>query len=190
MRELKDKHESPEVTESREIVQQGEQDNEQPGFEEDGPTRWSTDEGGDEPKTLDWYKEQARTRDYSTDRDQAVFYSGKDPVWENNPFPKSEKGKSRDIAERYAEITGKTTLEMTPGGDWLDKQNLYEKFPDNKKQVNEVWAIASERFAQGVSGEVVTFSSSFRPDSTDGIWAKTEKKQLENSSDVTKIDEV
>jgi hypothetical protein len=189
MSELNDKSEPLEVPE-RETAQQGEQGNEQPSLGGDGPTRWSTDEGGGEPKTLDWYKEQARTLDYSTDRDRAVFYSGNDPVWENNPFPGSEEGKSGDIAKRYAEITDKKTLEMTPGGDWLDKQNLYEKFPDNKKQVNEVWAIASERFAQGAAGEVVTFSSSFRSGSMDGIWAKTEKKQLENSSDVTKIDEV
>lgn len=46
MSELNDKHEPPEVTESGETMQQGDQDIEQSVFDDDGPTRWSTDEGG------------------------------------------------------------------------------------------------------------------------------------------------
>jgi hypothetical protein len=52
--ELTDKHEPPEVIKSREIVQQEEQDNEQPGFEEDGPARWS--ERGDVITPRDLYE--------------------------------------------------------------------------------------------------------------------------------------
>ena len=127
MSELKDKHELPEVPESGETIQQGDQGNEQPGFEDNGPARWPEPEalsdlspkveGQDagDIRTFDRYMEQAKDLDVSTHRDKAVFYSGPDPVWKENPYPGSEGG-TKETARSYAEQTGKMTLDMTPGG--------------------------------------------------------------------------
>jgi hypothetical protein len=199
--ELKDKHEPPEVTESREIVQQGEQDNEQPGFEEDGPARWSESEALSDlsPKvegipppdagdnlTFDQYMERVKELDVSTGRDQAVFFSGRDPVFAENPLPDSDKVENYKMANHYAEMTGKTTLEMTPGGRWLNEHDP-EKNPNlTKEQAKEVWTSLSQRYAEGASGEVVAFSR-LLPD--DPIWEK-EKELLKQNPNVTKIDEV
>ena len=64
MSELTDKHEPPEVTESRETVQQGEQSNEQSGFEDDGPTPWSGDETARTPGEM----QEQKVRDELTSR--------------------------------------------------------------------------------------------------------------------------
>ena len=193
MSELTDKHEPPEVTKSREIVQQGEQDNEQPGFEEDDPARWSESEvegirppdAGDN-LTFDQYMERVKELDVSTGRDQAVFFSGRDPVFAENPPPLKDDLKNRTMALQYAEITGKTTLEMTPGGQWLKKKEPYKNPNLTEEQAKEVWTSLSQRFAEGASGEVVAFSRLLDPDP---IW-KIEKDALLKNPNVTKIDEV
>jgi hypothetical protein len=205
--ELTDKHELPEVTKSREIVQQGEQDNEQSGFEEDGPARWSESEvegtrppdAGEPPDaggppdagdylTFDQYMERVKELDVSTGRDQAVFYSGNDPVFADKANTDQHVVENYKMANRYAEMTGKTTLEMTPGGQWLNEnENDPYKNPNlTEEQAKEVWTSLSQRYAEGASGEVVAFS---RLLDTDPIWEK-EKELLKQNPDVTKIDEV
>jgi hypothetical protein len=59
-----------------------------------------------------YYKEMAEQLDVSTEKDQATFYSGPG---------------NRKIAEEFAVINGKITLEMTSGGKYLDNMNLFAK---------------------------------------------------------------
>lgn len=201
MSELTDKPKPPEVTESREIVQQGEQDNEQPGFEEDGPARWSESEALSDlpPKvegipppdagdnlTFDQYMERVKELDVSTGRDQAIFFSGRDPVFADEANADHRAVENREMAKHYAEITGKTTLEMTPGGRWLEEHEPYHNPNLTEEQAKEVWTSLSQRYAEGASGEVVAFSR-LLPD--DPIWEK-EKELLKQNPNVTKIDEV
>lgn len=52
--------------------------------------------------------------DVSTSRDSSIFYSGNG---------------NRGRAEEFARTFNKTTLEMTPGGKYLDNQLLSQRLP-------------------------------------------------------------
>jgi hypothetical protein len=53
---------------------------------------------------------------------------------------------------------GRSTLEMTPGGGWLDAQKLFgEGSPLTADQAAAVWRIVSRRFAGEASGNAVGF---------------------------------
>lgn len=54
---------------------------------------------------------QAEKLDVSTHPNTAVFYSG---------------DRNREMAEEFSRVSNRTTLEMTPGGSYLD--NLYLRF--------------------------------------------------------------
>ncbi|WP_139943002.1 hypothetical protein [Fulvimonas soli] len=85
----------------------------------------------------------ARTLDVSTAENGAVFYSGPG---------------NRALAEEFAYVNGRTTLEMTPGGQWLDSQGLFgPSSPLTPGQATTVWSTLSERFAASASGNAVGF---------------------------------
>ena len=54
--------------------------------------------------------ELAENLDVSTEKNTAIFYSGPG---------------NRELAEAFAKINGKTTLEMTNGGKYLDELQLF-----------------------------------------------------------------
>jgi hypothetical protein len=66
---------------------------------------------------------------------------------------------NRALAEQFAIANGKTTLEMTPGGGWLDQQQLFNPAtsPLSSDQAAQVWSQLSQRYAAGASGTAVGF---------------------------------
>ncbi|HLG98923.1 MAG TPA: hypothetical protein VKX49_21610 [Bryobacteraceae bacterium] len=108
--------------------------------------------------------------DVSTKPNEAVFYSG-----EGN----------RELAESFATTNGKRTLEMTPGGKWLDDQKLFGKdSPLYGDQARQVWAKLSKRFAQEASGNAVGFVEGANPN---GIFNTTESPTLEYNERITAL---
>ena len=165
-----------------------------------------TNEGGGAPpdinRRFELYTERIEQLDVSTPTDGAVFYSREDPVFHDPVFNQTGEGvtwrevlesgwgghdanriRSQDIAESYARQTGKQTVGMTEGGKWLQ-----EHMPDDldDKQVKQLWARLSERFAEGASGEVVAFSRA-HADDTEAIWIDKEYPALKANPNVTHI---
>jgi hypothetical protein len=106
----------------------------------------------------------------STARSSAVFYSGRG---------------NRELAEQFARQSGMSTLEMTPGGEWLDAQNLFG--PNSVLTPNEaveVWSRLSERFASEASGNAIGFVEGARPGS---IFNTVEYPALRRNPDVTNV---
>jgi hypothetical protein len=99
-----------------------------------------------------------------------VFYSG-----EGN----------RAQAEALAQLNGKTTLEMTPGGKYFDSLDLFGKnSPLTDDQAHEIWSILSERYAKGASGNVYGFVKGARPGS---IFNTVEYPALQKNPYITNI---
>ena len=80
------------------------------------------------------------TLDFSTPANGAVFYSG------------PGQGAS---AAAFAERTGAMTIEMTPGGQQLMTDPVFQSLSPGQQY--QVWQAASTPFAQGASGSVNAF---------------------------------
>jgi hypothetical protein len=90
--------------------------------------------------SFDELKKMAATSlDFSTKEDGAVFWSG-----DGNMLK----------AQEWAAASGKTTLEQTAGGKYLDDLNL---FSIDGNQAAQVWDVASKRFAEGATGDLTVF---------------------------------
>jgi hypothetical protein len=114
--------------------------------------------------------EKAKTVDLSTGAHQAVFYSGKG---------------DRTKAEVFANLNVKTTLEMTPGGEYFDGLKLFESSsPVTEKQAREIWRILSERYAKTASGNVYGFVNGSDPGS---IFNTVEYPALQRNPYITNI---
>jgi hypothetical protein len=125
------------------------------------------DEVGD---AFEYYLRQAETLNFSTPRNGAVFYSGLG---------------NRALAEEFAAINGRMTLEMTQGGRWLDAENLFgPSSPLTQQQAYAVWARASQRFAEGTSGVAFGFVRGSRPTS---ISESIEYPALLRNGEVTNL---
>ena len=74
-------------------------------------------------------KEMAEnTLNFSTPKDGAVFWSGKNMT----------------KAQSWAEVNGKFTLEQTSGGKYLDNLNLFDKGSGlTGKEASEIWDIST-----------------------------------------------
>jgi hypothetical protein len=108
--------------------------------------------------------------DVSSHPNGAVFYSGRG---------------NRELAEGFANQTGKTTLEMTPGGRWLDAQNLFgPNSPFTPNEAVEIWSRLSQRFASEASGNVVGFVSG---SGSGSIFNSVEFPSLRNNPKVTNV---
>lgn len=106
-----------------------------------------------------------------TEKDGAVFYSG---------------NANRNLAEQWCKRQGNEhckTLEMTPGGNWLERQRLYEVLP--KEQAFRLWKNLSERFANNASGKAQSFVQSGTAENR--IWKSTEEKTLRANPKITRI---
>jgi RHS repeat-associated protein len=113
------------------------------------------------------------TLDFSTSKGGAVFWSGG----------------NMGAAQAWAKATGRTTLEQTAGGKFLNGLNLFDNLPAN--QAAEVWDIASKRFADGASGNIHVFSTKASKISkyTGGLktWWRIEKPALLSNAAVTNV---
>ena len=75
------------------------------------------------------------------------------------------------------------TIEMTEGGQWMDKQKLYEAL--DSKQADQRWADLSGKYAEQAKGDVHSF---VRTDSAEHrTWASVERPALQNNPDVPRI---
>lgn len=75
--------------------------------------------------------DQALARGVETPRDGMVLYSGPG---------------ARKAAMDWAEANGKYTIYMTPGGRWLNEQNLYARPGFSKAAADRIWGQLSENF--------------------------------------------
>ncbi|MCK6394605.1 MAG: DUF637 domain-containing protein [Zoogloea sp.] len=114
----------------------------------------------------------ANTLDFSTKPNGAVFWSGA-----NNMM----------VAQWWASLTGKTTLEQTVGGRYLHSLNLFDNLPG--AQAAQIWDTASVRFANGASGNVNTFAkgaTQFGPYG-ERTWWRLEQPALQANPNITNI---
>jgi len=117
-----------------------------------------------------YYMDLVEKLDVSTSPNTATFYSGPG---------------NRDLAEKFAIENGKTTLELTPGGKYLDDLKLFEEgSPLTKKQAAAVWSRLSQRYAEGASGNVYAFIKGSKPDS---IFNSIEYPALKRNPAVTQV---
>ena len=80
---------------------------------------------------------------------------------------------------------GKTTLEMTPGGRWLDEQQLFRPdSPLTTEQAIQIWGRLSQRYAEGASGNVVAFVDGSRPKA---IFNTIEYPSLQKNPNVSNV---
>ena len=121
--------------------------------------------------------------DVSTAKNGAVFYSGRTP----GSFANA------DLAESFANQTGKDILNFTPAGKQLDALNLYPRLvlgengkvvPSYATETSRVWEITSRRFSEGASGRVNTFVNGAHPNS---IFNRIELPALQNNPNVIDI---
>jgi len=121
-------------------------------------------------KSVDDYLRLVDDLDVSTARNGAVFYSGKG---------------NRELAEAFARQNGRTTLEMTPGGKFLDDLQLFgPNSPLTPEQATQVWSRLSQRFAAEASGNVTGFVRGARPE---GIFNTVEFPAPRANPNVTNV---
>ncbi len=115
------------------------------------------------------------TLDFSTAKDGAVFWSG--------PNMKT--------AQQWALANGKTTLEQTSGGQYLDGLNLFGKGSGmTGKQAAEIWDTASVKFAEGASGTAHVFGTGAKKMNDFGsvrTWWRIEKPALIANNNINKV---
>jgi RHS repeat-associated protein len=113
--------------------------------------------------------------DFSSAPDGAVFWSGS----------------RMEAAQDWANTHGKTTLEQTSGGKYLDGLDIFDETGSglNAEQAAELWDSASQRFAEGASGEVNVFSTGTKKATVQGerTWWRVEKPALTTNARVTTI---
>jgi len=125
------------------------------------------------PSYDDLVRMTTHTLDFSTAKDGAVFWADRNML----------------VAQEWARSVGKTTLEQTAGGRYLDRLKLFDNLPG--PQAAAIWDIASNRFAAGASGETHVFSGGARRISqyTGKLrtWWRIEKPELLRNRNVTAI---
>jgi len=109
---------------------------------------------------LDWIQLMVDLVDVFTAPGTAVFYSG---------------GNSGEAARQFARESGRFTIDMTPGGSWLNQYGDLRNIFDPKTS-DSIWKNISRRFAQNASGEVFVFLDNPRKDS---VWNTVERPELE-----------
>jgi hypothetical protein len=116
--------------------------------------------------TLRGYMQQASELDVSTAPHSATFWSGPG---------------NRARATAFAASSEKTTLEMTPGGLYLNNEALFKRLPSN--MAIQPWRVLSRRFAAGASGEVNLFVNGAGPS---GVFRTIEEPALELNPNICK----
>lgn len=124
----------------------------------------------DASRTTDDFLRLADNLDVSTARNGAVFYSGRG---------------NRELAEAFARQNGRTTLEMTPGGQFLDDLQLFgPNSPLTPDQATQVWSRLSQRFSAEASGNATGFVRGAR---AKGIFNTVEFPALSTNPNVTNV---
>ncbi|MBO0359101.1 hypothetical protein J0X19_14165 [Hymenobacter sp. BT186] len=120
-------------------------------------------------------------RNVSTPPGKSAFWSGLEGV---------SGGKAAQEAEMLARLNGRTSLEMTRGGAWLDRQTvLLDGKVDWRTQMRPQWGRLSRRFARGASGSVEVYKGPFY-DPKFSIWATIEEKELATSMQAGRVTEI
>ncbi|NJL32456.1 MAG: hypothetical protein HC898_13030 [Phycisphaerales bacterium] len=109
----------------------------------------------------------------NTLNDSALLYSGR-----------SGDITARSLAEAYAKLTGKTTLEMTPGGRMLDGLYLYERPAFTDVQADAIWKSISARYANAIRGDAEAILINPSPTS---IYLTTERVILTDPVSRTRV---
>jgi hypothetical protein len=117
-----------------------------------------------------YYMGLVETLDVTTGIGKSVFYSGPG---------------NRKLAEQFAFSDDKTTLEMTPGGKYLDDLKLFEKgSPVTPEQATLIWKRLSQRYAEQAAGDVYCFVTGARPT---GVFTTVELPALKLNRKVESI---
>lgn len=133
-------------------------------------TEISDSAGFNAAKTTDDFLRLADNLDVSTARNGAVFYSGRG---------------NRELAEAFASQNVRTTLEMTPGGRFLDDLDLFgANSPLTDTEALQVWSRLSQRFAAEASGNATGFVRGAR---SNGIFNSVEFPALRANPNVTNV---
>ena len=110
--------------------------------------------------------------DVSTPYGKAMLYSG-----------------TRNISEKYAADNGLKTLEMTPGGKWLDSQNLWKDPNVSSRDAMKIWRKLSKRYASQAEGPVKIFEGARDYRRMKGsVLRNVEMNVLKNNKAVTSIE--
>ena len=121
----------------------------------------------DSQAALAYYLDLVETLDVTTGIGKSVFYSG---------------AGNRKLAEQFAQSDDKTTLEMTPGGKYLDDLKLFDNnSPVTPDMALRVWKRLSQRYAQQAAGDVFCFVAGARPT---GVFTTVELPELKRSRKV------
>jgi len=114
-----------------------------------------------------YYLELVEKLDVTTAIGKSVFYSGPG---------------NRKLAELFAIAEDKTTLEMTPGGKFLDDLKLFDQgSPLKPEQAMRVWSRLSQRYAEQAAGDVFCFVTGARPT---GVFTTVELPELKKNRKV------
>ncbi len=110
---------------------------------------------------------QVDALDFSTAANKAVFYSGPG---------------NRARALGFAERTGATPIDLTPGGRYLSSLNLYGTLPG--AQADAIWARASRAYTARASGQIHLFIRGARPDR---LFNTMERPLIEANPNIYKL---
>lgn len=119
---------------------------------------------------LDYYLELVECLEVTTAVNKTVFYSGQT---------------NRSAAEEFALAEDKTTLEMTPGGKFLDELKLFAPgSPLTQEEAKRVWSRLSQRYAAQAAGNVFCFVADARPT---GVFTTVELPELKHNRKISGI---
>jgi uncharacterized protein RhaS with RHS repeats len=107
---------------------------------------------------------QVEKLNFSTGRNQTVFYSGPG---------------NRARALSFADRTGAMPIDRTPGGQFLESLKLYDNLP--AAQADAIWSRASQIYASGAQGRINLFVNGARPDR---VFNMIERPLLDANIDV------
>ena len=92
------------------------------------------------------------------------------------------------ISQAYARQNGGVTLEMTPGGAWLNTMDLYgANSPFTRAEVNLIWRRTSESFVMQGGGQVRSLLGEVRPNS---IYRTVELPATQTNPALTGMDQL